>query len=348
MRGWAQAWQRASYGDRGFYTSGPGGTAGPAGHFRTSVHVGEVFHRALAELLREVDDRLGRPPALDLVDVGAGRGELLAGILAVLPDDLAARVRARGVEVRPRPAGLDARVAWSEQGAPQALTATYPSGVHGLLVAHEWLDDLPCDVVEVDDQGEVRLVLVDGSGAEHLGPELSEVAACARYGVDSPAAAAWLRDWWPVTLPGARAEVGLRRDAAAAALAGSFAGGTLLVIDYGHVRADRDKGRFDAGTLTAYRGGRVVVPAPDGGSDITAHVAMDAALAATAAGAGRPTLRSQRDSLRELGVVGRLPARELAADPAAYAAALDAASQGAELLDPAGLGAFWWLRLDRP
>jgi len=46
-------------------------------------------------------------------------------------------------------------------------------------------------------------------------------------------------------------------------------------------------------------------------------------------------------ALRCLGVSGRR--HEYAADPAGYAAALQRASDSAELLDPAGLGAFTWL-----
>lgn len=347
MHGWATTWQRALYGRGGFYTSGPGGTAGPGGHFRTSVHVGRVFHAAVATLLAEVDARLGAPERLDLVDVGAGRGELLAGVLAALPSDLAPRVRARAFEVRSRPPGLDPRAAWAVGEAPTAVAAAYPDGVRGLLLAHEWLDDLPCDVVAVDEAGTQRLVLVEGSGREQLGPRLADAAGCAAYDVDGAAAAQWLERWWPVTLPGARAEVGTARDAAMAGLAAVLAEGTLLAIDYGHVRADRAEGRYDDGTLVGYRAGRAVRPSPDGSCDITAHVAVDAALAATGGVPGRRTLRTQRDTLAELGVSGRLPGRELAGDPEAYAAALDTASQAAELRDPTGLGAFWWLRLDR-
>ena len=47
-------------------------------------------------------------------------------------------------------------------------------------------------------------------------------------------------------------------------------------------------------------------------------------------------------------VSATLPASSLAAhDPSAYADALQAASDSAELLDPSGLGAFVWVRVDR-
>lgn len=52
----------------------------------------------------------------------------------------------------------------------------------------------------------------------------------------------------------------------------------------------------------------------------------------------------QRDALAALGVTSVRPDRELATvDPSAYLGALATAGQAGELLDPAGLGAFWWI-----
>lgn len=100
--GWREATERALYGpDDGFYTR-PGGP-GPAGHFRTSVHVSGLYAGAVAALLRRVDTALGHPDELALVDVGAGRGELLTGVLAVLPGEVAGRLRPCAVERAARP-----------------------------------------------------------------------------------------------------------------------------------------------------------------------------------------------------------------------------------------------------
>ena len=186
------------------------------------------------------------------------------------------------------------------------------------------------------------------TAASSRGLALTDVAGCAAYGVDADEALGWLQKWWPVSLPGARAEPGAARDRAWSGLTAALAAGTVLAVDYGHRRTDRLSGRYDAGTLTGYLAGRVVPPVPDGSVDLTAHVAIDACAAATAPpGSGRVSVTSQRVALGALGVSGVLPPRELASDPLAYADALDAASQGAELRDPLGLGAFCWLRLDR-
>lgn len=69
---WRDAMDRALYGPGGFFVAG----AGPAGHFRTSVHASPAFARALLRVVEHVDAALGRPSRLDVVDVGAGRGEL--------------------------------------------------------------------------------------------------------------------------------------------------------------------------------------------------------------------------------------------------------------------------------
>ncbi|GII25168.1 SAM-dependent methyltransferase [Planosporangium mesophilum] len=311
--------RRSLYGPEGFFT-GPG--PGPAGHFRTSAHASPVFAEAVATLVGRVDAALGRPDRLDLVDVGGGRGELWSAVLAALPGDVAARVRPVVVELAPRPAELAPEIGW---------TSTIPGDLVGVLIATEWLDNEPLDLVEVDDVGAVRYVLVDDAGEERLGPPVE------------PADTAWLARWWPVeeAPPATRAEIGAPRDAAWADAVAAVTRGLALTVDYGHLRTCRPA----FGTLTGFRDGRQVLPVPDGTRDLTAHVAIDACAAAGTAVAGEPAwLTSQRESLRSLGVGGGRPPLELAhRDPQRYLRALAQASVGAELTDPAGLGGHYWL-----
>ncbi|MFH8978405.1 SAM-dependent methyltransferase [Streptomyces sp. NPDC017890] len=321
-RGWREATQDALYGPAGFYR----GPEGPAGHFRTSVHASPLFAGAVARLLCRVDEALGRPEALDFVDMAAGRGELVTGVLAALPADVAARTRAYAVEVAGRPDGLDHRIEWL--GEP-------PSGVTGLLFANEWLDNVPVEVAQVDPAGVARRVLVRKDGAERLGEPVGG------------AEAEWLARWWP--LPGEeglRAEIGLPRDTAWASAVAALDGGLAVAADYAHTVDARPP----FGTLTGFREGRETAPVPDGSCDITAHVALDACAAAdTTRCAPKRTppgalLRPQREALRALGVAGARPPLALAStDPAAYVRALAGASQAAELIAPGGLGDFVWL-----
>ena len=299
------------YGPGGFFVREAGG---PAHHFRTSVHASPLFAGALLRLLERVDAALRQPRVLDIVDVGAGRGELLTTLHALLPARLADRARLTAVEVAPRPAELPPEIAWRRD---------VPQGIVGLLVATEWLDNVPLDVADLDDAGRLRKVLVDpASGAEELG------------GLVDAADLFWLRRWWP--RPG-RVEIGWPRDTAWADAVHQMRRGWALAVDYGHLRAERPV----HGTLTGYRAGRQVRPVPDGSCDVTAHVAIDAAAAA----AGTPyRMIRQRQALRALGVDGARPPRELArTDPAGYLRALAAAGAAAELTEPAGLGGHWWL-----
>ncbi|WP_093612200.1 SAM-dependent methyltransferase [Streptomyces indicus] len=312
-RGWRAATERALYGPGGFYLR----PDGPAAHFRTSVHASPLYARAVATLLTRVDRALGRPDPLDFIDVGAGRAELTRGVLDALPPEVAARTRAYAVERAPRPAGFDdGRIEWTDE---------IPAEVDGLLFANEWLDNVPVDVVEVDEHGIPRLVLVsEEDGTETLGEPLPD-------GPDRD----WLARWWPLgDEPGSRAEIGRPRDEAWAEAVRAVRGGLAVAVDYAHEQAQRPP----FGTLTGFREGRECRPVPDGSCDITAHVALDAC--------ARPgaVLLTQREALHALGLrAGRPPLALASTDPAAYVRALASTGEAAELTAPGGLGDFGWL-----
>ncbi|MFC5814012.1 SAM-dependent methyltransferase [Nonomuraea harbinensis] len=312
---WRAATQRALYGEGGFYLR-----ERPSGHFRTSVVASPAFAEAVLALLREVDAELGAPAGIDLVDVGAGEGVLVRHVLAMAGRGLRARLRVTAVDLSPRPDDLPEEIGWS---------ARIPSGVRGMVIANEWLDNVPLDVAEQTADGP-RLVLVDTETGEE------------RLGGEPPAAdLEWLKRWWPLSCVGTRAEIGRTRDAAWAAVLARLDQGRAVAVDYAHPVDNRPR----CGTLTGYRDGAVVSPIPDGTCDITAHVALDAcAEAGRRAGAISTALSTQRAALRELGVTGARPSLDLArTDPPGYLRALARASEEAELIDPAGLGGFGWL-----
>ncbi|OFE18879.1 hypothetical protein BA895_01535 [Humibacillus sp. DSM 29435] len=347
LRPWREAWHEALYGaDRGFYRA----AGGPAAHFSTATHgpTGAVLATALLRLWMRSH---AAPPAV-VVDVGAGRGELATHLLAALsalsavpvperatprtevatrpkqdatrqevatgPGRAATRVVA--VDVVDRPDGLDEAVEWVRSPGGSDLPAQLRGLTDALVIAHEWLDVVPCVVAQVDEHDRLRTVLVDpASGRESLGGPLD------------PPELAWCQSNWPVSRAGDRVEVGASRDEAWLGLRDRVASGIVVAVDYGHTRVTRPP----EGTLVAYASGRQVDPVPDGSCDITAHVAVDTL------GAHRVGL--QRDVLRELGVEGRLPDHRLAAaDPLAYLRELERCSAEAALIDPDGYGAFWW------
>lgn len=293
---WRVAMERALYGPDGFYLRET-----PGQHFRTSVSATPVYATAVRALAERVDQSLGRPDPFDVVDLGAGRGELLQAL-----PDVPARWRLTAVERAPDP------------GGPLRWTAQVPELV-GLLHANEWLDNVPLDVLF-----DGRVVEVDLDGTEQLGA----LAPAELRG--------WAARWWP---QGRRVEVGLTRDQAWAAAVSRVRRGLAVAIDYGHVLGDRSDFGDRRPTLTGYRDGRPVHPVLDGTCDLTAHVALDACVAATG---GR--LLRQRDALRALGVDATVPDRALASsDPRGYLARLQQANGAAELLDRRTLGSYGWL-----
>jgi SAM-dependent MidA family methyltransferase len=290
----------ALYGECGFYVA-PGA---PATAFRTAAHASPLWASALLRLANTVDSSLGFPAEFTVVDVGAGGGELLSGLVGDAPD----RWSLLGVDLAPRPVALPDRVHWQ----PEA-----PGSVTGLLVAVELLDVVPLDVVELTDDGR-RLVEVDRAGVERLGP------------APSAEDLTWLDRWWPVADIGDRAEVGVTRDAAWRGLTATLDRGLAVAVDYAAVPA-----RDLAGTLTAYRGGRQQLPVPDGSCDLTAHVLFESLRD------DGDMLLTQREALRSLGISASRPAYD--GDSSAYLQALSRAGEAAELTDPDGLGGFGWL-----
>ncbi len=296
---WRDAWGLALYGAHGFYR-----TQQPADHFRTSVHASPTFADALLVLLR-------REGLTSVTDLGAGGGELLAQL-----HTRDSTLSLAGIEIRPRPAALAAAVSWSSE---------LPDRLEGLVLANELLDNIPCDVVELDRHGDIRFVEVHPPTQEERLGDL----------VDNETAS-WLERWWPLCEPGQRAEVGMSRDVWWEGVCSRISDGVSLVVDYGHTKDERP----DRGTLTSYRAGRQTPLNADGHHDVTAHVAVDA-LSTAVAGA----LSTQRDSLHSLGVTATRPPLALASsDPEAYVAALVVAGEQAELTGSPGLGDFWWVQ----
>lgn len=254
----ADAWEDTLTGDRSFYRSPDGD---PYRHFATDIARSEEIVPRVQELLAIAADCPGGP--LTVIDLGSGAGGLLTRLATA-----GTHARLIGIDLRSRPPGLDAGIEWITGDARQV--AGDLRGLRGVVVAHEFLDDIPCEAVEADEDGRPRRILVDPISLELILGEL----------LDDPADLAWLKEWWPVTRPFMRAEIGSSRDDAWAAITGMLDAGAAVAIDYGHTRAERVAGTWDGGTLVGYRDGHVVTPVADGSCNLTAHVAIDSVAAA--------------------------------------------------------------------
>jgi SAM-dependent MidA family methyltransferase len=288
---------------------------GSGGDYGTSPSLTPWFGRLVARELNGMWEAMGRPDRFTVVEVGAGRADLAAGVLACAGDlgDFGASLRWRFVEhfeeisklQRRRLGALAASAEWSQQ---LGLDSHDQVGC-GCVIAHEVLDNFPVHVLEVTESGDVCEVYVAaerGRLVEHLGP-LSDLALVTA----AQAAASRLS-------PGHRLEVsvdveGWMREAAAA-----VAGGYLLIVDYGDVEPDLWL-RNPRGTIVTYGpDGFGEDPLADPGlRDVTAEVNFSAVERAARRHGFEPQLYcSQRDWLASLGHGELAEGLERAADRA--------------------------------
>lgn len=256
--------------DHGYYTSRP--AIGAEGDFTTAPEISQTYGEIVGAWLAHAWELAGRPAPLRMVELGPGRGTLMADILRTfrLVPALESAVSLHLVETSPRLRQMQA-AALCASGIPPSWhdrLSDVPDGPM-LLVANEFFDALPirqlvrragawrerCVGIEGD-----RLALVDGPEAA---PD--EIPAPLR---EAPAGTL------VETCPAGRAiaaEIGARLAAAP---------GAALVIDYGY----RQPAAGDS--LQALKGKQPADPldAP-GAADLTAHVDFSA-LADAARGAG--------------------------------------------------------------
>lgn len=220
----------------GFYAKGrhPAGI-GKGTHFATSPTLHPFFAHAIARELAEAWKAAGKPPAWEVVEFGAGTGALARDAMAELRR-LAVPARWSAIDVRPGPAIKGGR--W---------LATPPAR-YDAVVANEFIDALPCDLMEWRGGAwhELGVALVAGKLAWHtLGPAPDAPATPgAKEGdrrVRFPGLAPWLAE---VAKAGVRAGV---------------------IVDYGEMRPARD--------VRAFKGHDFTDPLSEPGTvDLTADV----------------------------------------------------------------------------
>lgn len=285
---------------------------GRDGDFITAPEVSQMFGELIGLWCAHGWQQLGRPPAFLLVELGPGRGTLMADAVRAcrrIPGFLdAADIRL--VEVSPalrqcqRQALPDIDITW------HADIAELPDAPL-LLIANEFFDALP--IRQFQRRGghwHERLITSGPTGLAYvlspqpvadalLPPDLREAAPESIVEV-SPARAAVMTD-------------------IAARIAGN--GGLALIVDYGYARS------APGDTLQAVKGhARHPVLQDPGTADITSHVDFQAlAEAAAAGGASAHGPVAQGRFLERLGIAARAEALRAQATPA-QAAAIESAT----------------------
>ena len=285
---------------------------GAAGDFVTAPEVSQMFGELIGLWCAAVWQAMGRPGRARLVELGPGRGTLMADALRAargvpgFRDAIALHLVEASPTLRAEQRALlaDARPTWHA-----ALDSVPPGPL--LVIANEFFDALPVRQFErVDGHWRERVVALEPATQAlrfaAMGPSCAEAVALGSV----PA--------------GAIVERAPAREALAAALARRIAtdGGAALIVDYGH-------GQPGIGdTLQAVRRHRRhgVLEDP-GAADLTAHVDFSAlAAAARQAGAASFGPMTQGRFLRALGIEERAAALRRGASDAAgrdIAVALD-------------------------
>ena len=308
----------------GYYVAGAHKFGG-GGDFVTAPELSPLFG---ATLSRQVAAVLAPTQAREVVEFGAGTGQLAADMLVALAAAGALPKRYCIVEVSPdlreRQRATLARLAGEHAGCVEWLPGP-PKRIEGAVVMNEVLDAVPPSIVarRADAWLERGVVWARGALALAWRP-LADARLRALAAARFPAG-----DYTSELNPAAEALVAL--------VGARIAVGALLVIDYGFPRAEHYHPQRDGGTLMAHyrhraHGDPLSWP---GLTDLTAHVDFTAiAEAGERAGLAVAGFASQAAFLLALGLLDRLAA----VGPVASTAYLREAAAVQTLTSPAEMG----------
>ncbi|MBF0176748.1 MAG: SAM-dependent methyltransferase [Magnetococcales bacterium] len=295
--------------ERGYYMQRRA-RVGRSGDFVTSPEITSLFGEMLAVQWVEVWERLGRPERFDLVELGAGSGQLAADLLTTARNfpkfahalhytivenspDFRARQQRRLAEA----CAVGFRVTWHPDLI--ALTTSLGEQVVGGVLSNEFFDALPVHGVEMTESGlRERGATWDGERWQAVSMPLSDGVAAeyfARRGI--------------TLATGYQTELGRQGWEWMHRLGTILRRGVIVTIDYGYPEREYYHPVHHAGHLVGHRQHvRVDDPlASPGEMDLTAHVDFSA-LAKSGERAGLKTLgfTTQGWFLLGLGILARL------------------------------------------
>ena len=276
---------------------------GKAGDFYTSSDVHAVFGRLIARQFDQMWQALDRPPEIEILELGPGRGLFARDVLdwsnKKFPDFFAAvtytlqesspalRAKLQGTLKNHLASGKAIISEESPEERP-AIHRSLPPGTPLIVFANEFFDALPVEILGT--AGKLHIAVEKNRLREIWLPPLDEeLEFLDRYGVHPEA--------------GERIEVPILAQSWIEQIAHAIAHGLLLIIDYGYTRSEQLAGRH-RGTLMAYRR-HSASPDPyqaPGEQDLTAHVNFTAlAGACEQAGMQVEKLRTQSQFLMGIG-----------------------------------------------
>ncbi len=263
----------------GYYTAGHQ-QLGPTGDFITSTHLGNDFGELLADQLVEMWMRLGQPDPFDVVEMGAGQGQLanqILGRLAAAHPTCCTALHYTLIETSPalRQAQQQQLSSWQAQGISitwQALADIPGDHWTGCLLSNELIDAFAVHRVALTDTGlQEQYVCLAGPDdltfETALGP-LSTPALTDYFDLVEI-------DLAPPHYPiGYITEVNLAALDWIAAISDRLKQGYVLTIDYGYSAQRYYNPQRSGGTLQCYNRHRYHSDPfyKVGHQDITAHV----------------------------------------------------------------------------
>jgi SAM-dependent MidA family methyltransferase len=275
---------------------------GKAGDFYTSSDVHAVFGRLLARQFDQMWQALDRPPEIEILELGPGRGLFARDVLdwsnkkfhdfftsltyTLQESSPALRAKLRDTLKNYLASG---KAIISEESAEEGPTIhrSLPIDRPLIVFANEFFDALPVEIL--GSAGKLHIAFEDNRLHEIWLPPLDEeLEFLDRYSVHPEAAE--------------RIEVPILAQSWIGQIAHAISRGMLLIIDYGYTRNEQLAGRH-RGTLMAYRHHS---SSPDpyqapGEQDLTTHVNLTA-LAAACAQAGMQVERLLTQSQFLMGI----------------------------------------------
>jgi len=257
---------------------------GKAGDFYTSSDVHAVFGRLLARQFDQMWQGLDRPPKIEILELGPGRGlfardvldwsnkkfhDFFASLTYTLQESSPAlRAKLQDTLENHLASGNAVIAARSLEGRSAAVDIhrSLPPDAPLIVFANEFFDALPVEILGA--AGKLHIGLENDRLHETwLSPQAEELEFLDRYGVHPE--------------PGERIEVPMLAQTWIQQIAQSIQRGLLLIVDYGYTRNQQLAGRY-RGTLMAYRS-HSASPDPyeaPGEQDLTAHINFTALAAA--------------------------------------------------------------------
>ncbi|NQV56818.1 MAG: SAM-dependent methyltransferase [Rhodospirillales bacterium] len=278
--------------DHGYYMSGD--PLGRAGDFITAPEVSQMFGELIGLWCAHQWTEMGSPPDIKIVELGPGRGTLMADAVRA-GTGVPGFLEAAAVHLIEASPALAKRQKRSLSTLSVAINwHPYFEDVPGgplLVIANEFLDALPIrQFVRTDSGWSERCVDLDAEGCLIW----SEIEGPAPTPLPAHAATALVGDIIEISEP---------RDRLAAQIAGAIRGhgGAALFVDYGHTQS------APGDTLQAVKGHRYHdVLADPGDADVTSHVDFEALGAiARAAGTAVSGPVTQGAFLTSLGIEAR-------------------------------------------